>query len=176
MFIKNQKQSFDSNVVLPKSNLSVYLSMHSWALLPSLASFTSLLPASLFSPSSPQQLINATPSASIIRAAFLLHFPSHTAREQHFPCTPCTTNINLLPKMMKFIALINECDDWINSRTLISESGIHTKYTTIVLVRTLLFLLQCIYMIIVRNDTFHNLRNPNFNIFLSLTQKKNSHT
>jgi hypothetical protein len=131
MFIKNQKQSFDSNVVLPKSNLLVYLSMHSWALLPSLASFTSLLPASLFSPSSPQQLINATPSASIIRAAFLLHFPSHTAREQHFPCTPCTTNINLLPKMMKFIALINECDDWINSRTLISESDIHTKYTTI---------------------------------------------
>jgi hypothetical protein len=33
--------------------------------------------------------------------------------------------------MIKSAALINECDDWINSRTLISESGIHTKYTTI---------------------------------------------
>ncbi len=131
MFIKNQKQSFDSNVLLPKSNFSVCLSMHSLTPLPSLASFSSLRPPSLFSSSSPQQLINAVPSPSIIRVAFLLHFPSHTTREQHFPCTPCTTSTNLLPKMKKSAALINECDDWINSRTLISESGIHTKYTTI---------------------------------------------
>jgi hypothetical protein len=33
--------------------------------------------------------------------------------------------------MIKSAAFINECDGWINSRTLISESGIHTKYTTI---------------------------------------------
>jgi hypothetical protein len=33
--------------------------------------------------------------------------------------------------MIKSAALINEWDDWINSRTPISESGIHTKYTTI---------------------------------------------
>ncbi len=98
---------------------------------PSLASFTSLHPPSLFPLSSPQQLINAAPSPSIIRAAFLLYFPSHTAREQHFPCIPCTTSINLLPKMIKSTALINECDGWINSRTLISESSIHTKYTTL---------------------------------------------
>jgi len=76
---------------------------------PSLASFTSLRPPSLFLSSS-QQLINATPSPSIIRAAFLLYFPSHTAREQHFPCIPCTTSTNLLPKMIKSAALINECD------------------------------------------------------------------
>jgi hypothetical protein len=131
MFIKNKKKSFDSNAFLPKSDFLVCLSMHSWAPLPSLASFTNLLPPSLFSPSSPQQLINVAPSPSIIRTAFLLHFPSHTAREQHFPCTPCTTSTNLLPKMIKSAALINECDGWINSRTLISESGIHTKYTTI---------------------------------------------
>jgi len=98
---------------------------------PSLASFTSLRPLSLFMPSSPQQLINATSSHSIIRATFLLYFPSPTAREQHFPCILCTTSTNLIPKMIKSAALINECDGWINSRTLISESGIHTKYTTI---------------------------------------------
>ncbi len=98
---------------------------------PSLASFTSLRLPSLFSSSSPQQLINAAPSPSIIHVAFLLYFPSHTAREQHFPCIPCTTNTNLFPKMIKSAAFINECDGWINSRTLISESGIHTKYTTI---------------------------------------------
>jgi hypothetical protein len=63
--------------------------------------------------------------------AIPLYFPSHTAREQHFPCIPCTTNTNLLPKMIKSAALINECDGWINSKTLISEFGIHTKYTTI---------------------------------------------
>jgi hypothetical protein len=129
MFIKNQKQYLDSNSLLPKSDFSVCLSMHSFAPLPSLASFISLLPPSLFPPSSPQQLINAAPSPSIIRVAFLLHFPSHTTWEQHFPCTPCTTSTN--DKMIKFAALINECDGYINSRTLISESGIHTKYTTI---------------------------------------------
>ncbi len=99
--------------------------------LPSLASFTSLRPSLLFSPSSPQHHINAAPSPFIIRTAFLLYFPPHTAREQHFPCIPCTTSTNLLPKMIKFAALINEGDGWINSRTLISESGIHTKCTTI---------------------------------------------
>jgi len=71
------------------------------------------------------------PSPSIIHAAFLLYFPSHIAREQHFPCIPCMTSTNLLPKMIKSATLINECDGWINSITLISESGIHTKYTTI---------------------------------------------
>jgi hypothetical protein len=33
--------------------------------------------------------------------------------------------------MIKSAALINEGDGWINSRTLISESGIHAKCTTI---------------------------------------------
>jgi hypothetical protein len=33
--------------------------------------------------------------------------------------------------MIKSAALINEGDGWINFRTLISESGIHAKCTTI---------------------------------------------
>jgi len=33
--------------------------------------------------------------------------------------------------MIKYAALIDEGDSWINSRTLISESGIHAKCTTI---------------------------------------------
>jgi len=33
--------------------------------------------------------------------------------------------------MIKSAAFINEGDGWINSRTLISEFGIHTKCTTI---------------------------------------------
>ncbi len=32
--------------------------------------------------------------------------------------------------MIKSSALINEGDGWINSETLISDSGVHTKYTT----------------------------------------------
>jgi len=128
--LSSKNQTFQSvSPCIPEllSHHPVSTCLHS-SFSPSLASFTSLHPPSLFPPSSPQQLINAVPSPSIIHAAFLLYFPSHTAREQHFPCM---TSTNLLPKMIKSAALINECDSWINSKTLISESGIHTKYTTI---------------------------------------------
>jgi hypothetical protein len=105
--------------------------LHSFFFLSSFLGFLHKPPSfSLFPPSSPQQPINAAPSPSITRAVFLLHFPSHIAREQHLPCTPCTTSTNLFRKI-KVATLINECDGWINYRTLISESGIHTKYTTI---------------------------------------------
>jgi hypothetical protein len=124
MFIKNQRQFFLTLTLSSKNQTSKFVSPCIPELLshrsvstcphtsfsPSLASFTSLRRPSLFPPSSPQQLINATPPPSIIRAAFLLYFPSHTAREQHFPCIPCTTSTNLLPKMIKSAALINECD------------------------------------------------------------------
>jgi hypothetical protein len=95
-----------------------------------LASSISLCPPPLFMPSSPQQLINVAPSFLIICVAFLLYFPSHTTKEQHCPCIPCTTSTIILPKIIKSAALINEGDSWINWETLISESGIHTKCTT----------------------------------------------
>jgi hypothetical protein len=63
--------------------------------------------------------------------------PSFTAPSSCYPIPhsqittpPCTTSTNLLPKKIKSAALINEGDGWINSKTLISDSGVHTKYTT----------------------------------------------
>jgi hypothetical protein len=93
MFIKNQKQFLNSNALLLRSDLSISPLLPCWApptsspkirasFAPSLASFTSVHPSLLFPPSSPQQHINAAPSSFIIRTAFLLHSPSHTARKQ----------------------------------------------------------------------------------------------
>jgi hypothetical protein len=87
--------SLSPHVFLSSSNLFFKIRA-SFAL--SLASFTSLRPSLLFPSSSPQQHINVTPSPFIIRATFFLYFPSHTAREQHFPCIPCMISTNHLPK------------------------------------------------------------------------------
>jgi hypothetical protein len=77
----------------------VYFSLHSFFFLSSFLGFLHKPPSfSLFPSSSPQQPINAAPSPSITRAVVLLHFPSHTAREQHLPCTPCMTSTNLFRK------------------------------------------------------------------------------
>ncbi len=78
---------------------------------------------------SPQQPINAMSFHSINCAAvFLLSHP--TQPDSYPPCIPCKSSINLFPKRIKSVALINEGGNWTNSKVLISDSGIHTKCTT----------------------------------------------